>query len=52
MRPENRARFKADERAYLDEWPLTATGKIQRHVLSAQARELAQAAGPREGSTT
>jgi len=23
MRPENRARFKADERAYLDEWPLT-----------------------------
>ena len=23
MRPENRARFKADERAYLAEWPLT-----------------------------
>jgi protocatechuate 4,5-dioxygenase alpha chain len=23
MRPENRARFKADERAYLDEWPMT-----------------------------
>ena len=23
MRAENRARFKADERAYLDEWPMT-----------------------------
>lgn len=23
MTPENRARFKADERAYLDEWPLS-----------------------------
>ena len=23
MRPENRARFKADERAYLEEWPMT-----------------------------
>ena len=23
MRPENRERFKADERAYLDEWPLS-----------------------------
>ena len=27
MRPENRARFKADERAYLDEWPLTDAQK-------------------------
>jgi len=27
MRPENRARFKADERAYLDEWPLTEAQK-------------------------
>lgn len=23
MKPENRARFKADERAYLDEWPMS-----------------------------
>lgn len=23
MQPENRARFKADERAYLEEWPMT-----------------------------
>jgi len=23
MKPENRARFKADERAYLNEWPMT-----------------------------
>ena len=23
MKAENRARFKADERAYLDEWPMT-----------------------------
>ena len=23
MKPENRTRFKADERAYLDEWPMT-----------------------------
>lgn len=27
MKPENRARFKADERAYLDEWPLTEAQK-------------------------
>ncbi len=27
MRPENRARFKADERAYLDEWPMTEAQK-------------------------
>jgi protocatechuate 4,5-dioxygenase alpha chain len=24
LKPENRTRFKADESAYLDEWPLTA----------------------------
>ncbi|HEY0574625.1 MAG TPA: protocatechuate 4,5-dioxygenase subunit alpha [Pseudonocardia sp.] len=24
LKPENRARFKADEGAYLDQWPLTA----------------------------
>jgi protocatechuate 4,5-dioxygenase alpha chain len=24
LKPENRARFKADESGYLDEWPLTA----------------------------
>ena len=27
MKAENRARFKADERAYLDEWPLTEAQK-------------------------
>ena len=27
MKPENRARFKADERAYLDEWAMTEAQK-------------------------
>ena len=27
MKPENRARFKADERAYLDEWPMSEEQK-------------------------
>jgi protocatechuate 4,5-dioxygenase alpha chain len=27
MKPENRARFKADERAYLDQWPMTEAQK-------------------------
>jgi len=27
MKPENRARFKADENAYLDEWPMTEEQK-------------------------
>src|ERR1019366_1039819 len=27
MRPENRARFKRDNRAYLDEWPMTEQQK-------------------------
>ena len=27
MQPENRARFKADERAVLDEWPMTEAQK-------------------------
>jgi protocatechuate 4,5-dioxygenase alpha subunit len=27
MRPENRERFKADERAYLDGWPMTEAQK-------------------------
>ncbi len=27
MKPENRARFKADERAYLDEWAMTEEQK-------------------------
>ena len=27
MKAENRARFKADERAYLDEWPMTEDQK-------------------------
>ena len=28
MKAENRARFKADERAYLDEWPMTEDQKL------------------------
>ena len=28
MKPENRARFKADERAYLDQWPMTEVQKL------------------------
>ena len=27
MKPENRARFKADERSYLDEWPMSEEQK-------------------------
>ncbi len=27
MKPENRARFHADERAYLDEWPISEEAK-------------------------
>lgn len=27
MKPDNRARFKTDERAYLDEWPMTEEQK-------------------------
>ncbi len=27
MKPENRSRFKADERAYLDQWPMTEEQK-------------------------
>lgn len=27
MKPENRARFKADEAAYLDEWPISEEAK-------------------------
>ena len=27
MKPANRARFKADERAYLDEWPIAEAAK-------------------------
>jgi protocatechuate 4,5-dioxygenase alpha chain len=28
MKPENRARFKADERAYLDEWAISEEAKL------------------------
>lgn len=27
MKPENRERFKADEKAYIDEWPISDEGK-------------------------
>ena len=42
MKAENRARFKADERAYLDEWPMTEAQK--QAVLNADLN-----AGIREG---
>jgi protocatechuate 4,5-dioxygenase alpha chain len=35
MKAENRARFKADERAYLDQWPMTEEQKE-----AVQARDL------------
>ena len=28
MKPDNRARFKADQRAYLDEWPMSEEQKL------------------------
>ena len=28
MKPENRARFKQDERTYLDDWPMTEAQKL------------------------
>jgi protocatechuate 4,5-dioxygenase alpha chain len=41
MKPENRARFKADERAYLDEWAMTETQKqaVLARDLNAAIRE-------------
>ena len=36
MKAENRARFKADERAYLDEWPMTEAQK--QAVLDARSQ--------------
>jgi fatty-acyl-CoA synthase len=35
------ARFKAPDRVYFETLPKTSTGKIQKHVLRARARELA-----------
>ena len=40
MRPENRARFKRDERAYLDEWPMSEEQK-----LAVMARDLNRCIG-------
>jgi gallate dioxygenase len=42
MRPENRARFKADERAYLAEWPMT---EAQKQAVLARDLNAAIAAG-------
>ena len=42
MRAENRARFKADERAYLDEWPMT---EAQKQAVLARDLNAAIAAG-------
>lgn len=42
MSPENRARFKLDERAYLDEWPMT---EEQKQAVLARDLNRAIAAG-------
>jgi fatty-acyl-CoA synthase len=39
------ARFKAPDRVYFETLPKTSTGKIQKHVLRARARELAEPEG-------
>lgn len=43
MKPENRERFRADERAYLDEWPLTEAQKAG--VLARDYTALIEAGG-------
>jgi len=43
MKAENRARFKADERAYLDEWPMTEAQK--RAVLDRDYNALLELGG-------
>ena len=43
MKAENRARFKADERAYLDEWPMTEEQK--RAVLARDLNECIRLGG-------
>lgn len=43
MRPENRERFKADENAYLDQWPITAEQKAG--VLARDYNRLIQLGG-------
>src|SRR5215472_17085757 len=43
MRPENRAAFKADERAYLDKWPMTEAQK--QSVLKRDWNEMLQLGG-------
>lgn len=43
MKVENRARFKADERAYLDEWPMTEAQK--RAVLDRDLNRAIEAGG-------
>jgi protocatechuate 4,5-dioxygenase, alpha chain len=47
MKAENRARFKADERAYLDEWPMSEEQK--QAVL---ARDLNRCIAPAATSTS
>ena len=42
MKADNRARFKADERAYLDEWPMT---EAQRQAVLARDLNAAIASG-------
>ena len=43
MKPENRERFRADERAYLDEWPMTEAQKVA--VLKRDYNDMLQEGG-------
>jgi fatty-acyl-CoA synthase len=43
------AHFKAPDRVYFEALPKTSTGKIQKHVLRARARDRAGRAGPGPG---
>ena len=47
MKAENRARFKANERAYLDEWPMS---EEQKQALLATTRAAKEAAEQREAA--
>jgi fatty-acyl-CoA synthase len=44
------AHFKVPDRVYFEELPKTSTGKIQKHLLRAVARERDRSAGTPEGA--
>ena len=55
MKAENRARFKANERAYLDEWPMTEAQKqavLARDLNAAIARAATSTSSPRSAPPT